>query len=100
MPRYVRVLETAVGTPRVSDTLARWVDVDDLIEAGNGVGTVTLETPTGDVDGVNNEFVFIGTPVAIFRNGVLQAADVYTIVGTTVTFDTPPASGAISGLTQ
>lgn len=72
----------------------------NLDDTGAAGGSVTLETPTGDVDGVNDEFGFDGTPIAVFRNGILQSPDVYTIVGTTVTFDTPPASGEITGLTQ
>lgn len=63
-------------------------------------GDVALEIPTGDVDGLNDEFVFVGTPKLVFRNGVLQSPDAYTVVGTTVTFDTAPADGEITGLTQ
>lgn len=100
MPRYVRVLDTASGTPRVADTLAEWVNVDDLIEIPEGGGSVSLETPTGEADGVNDEFVFIGTPIAVFRNGVLQGSDVVTITGHTATFDPAPADGEITGLVQ
>lgn len=100
MPRYVRVLETAAGTPRVSDALAQWVDVDDLIEIPESGGSLSLEVPTGAVDGVNGEFVFVGTPIAVFRNGVLQGSDVVTIVDHTATLDPVPADGEITGLVQ
>lgn len=69
---------------------------------GNAGGdeTVTLESATGAVNGINFNFVFVGTPVAVFRNGVLASPDDYTIVGTTVTFAVAPATGDITGLTQ
>jgi hypothetical protein len=57
MPRYVRVLDTAVGTPKVADTLAEWVDVNDLIEVQEGAVGITNNAPVGaipvtsDVDG-------------------------------------------------
>lgn len=57
MARYVRVLDTASGVPRVADTLAEWVDVNDLIEIPEG-GGITNSTPVGDINGVNQVFVF------------------------------------------
>lgn len=65
-----------------------------------GGGSVTLETPTGELNEFNRDFAFVGTPIAVFRNGVLQSPDVYTVAGTTVTFDIAPASGEMTGLTQ
>lgn len=100
MPRYVRVLDTAVGIPRVSDTLAEWVDVDDLITIPEGGGSLSLEIPAGEADGENGVFTFVGTPIAVFRNGVLQGSDVVTIAGKTATFDPVPADGDITGLVQ
>ena len=50
MPRYVRVLDTAVGTPKVADTLAEWVDVNDLIEVQEGeAGGITNDAPVGAI---------------------------------------------------
>ncbi len=66
--------------------------------AGGG-GTATMETPTGAVDGENNEFVFIGTPVLVMRNGVAYGPDAYSVVGTTVTITVAPLDGEITGLT-
>lgn len=95
MPRYVRVLETAAGTPRVSDALAQWVDVDDLIEipeGGASVPDLELATPsTGD--GVETEFVFVGVPKLPMDNGVPYSPNAFTVNGTTVTFDTAPEDG-------
>jgi hypothetical protein len=65
-----------------------------------GGGGITLETPTGDVDGMNNEFVFVGTPMAVFRNGVMYAPDEFSVTGTTATLGVAPASGVITGLTH
>jgi hypothetical protein len=62
--------------------------------------TLSLETPIGDIDGENDEFVFVGNPVAVFRNGVAYAPDEFTVVDSTVTLDTPPVSGVITGLTS
>lgn len=68
--------------------------------SGGSGGTLALQTPTGAVNGVNTAFVFADTPILVMRNGIPQSPDVYTIVGTTVTFDTAPDSGEITGLTQ
>lgn len=92
MPRYVRVLETAVGTPRVSDALAEWIDVDDLIEIPESGGSSSLETPTGDADGENNEFTFTSPPILVFRNGVMESR-LGLVDGNVFTFDTPPEEG-------
>lgn len=67
--------------------------------AAVGGGSVTLETPTGDIDGVNDEFVFTTPPIFVTYQGVIQTLTVdYTLVGSTVTFAVPPVSGLVQGL--
>lgn len=74
--------------------------------SSNGSGatpsSVSMETPTGDIDGVNDEFVFTVAPIAVYLNQGLQydPAD-YSVVGATVTFNTPPnLLDQIRGLVQ
>lgn len=59
-----------------------------------------METPTGTINGVNDEFVFTGPPVQVFYQGVLQNGTDYTLVGSTVTFHQPPVNGPVSGLVE
>lgn len=63
-----------------------------------GGGSVTLEVPTGAVDGNNKIFVFTVAPFAVFYQGNLQALnDDYTQSTVTVTFDAAPVSGIVQG---
>lgn len=95
--RYVRVLESDESVARVSDTKAEWREVDVLIDERIPVATsIALETPSGTVNGTNDDFVFTSAPKAVFLNGILQdagAGEDYTLSGATVTFNTPPESG-------
>lgn len=52
----------------------------------------TIETPTGDVDGVNDEFTFTAPPISIYRNGVMERR-LGTTLGNVFTFNTPPDLG-------
>lgn len=54
--------------------------------------SIAFETPTGDVDGLNDEFVFTAPPILVFRNGVMEIR-LGTVAGNTFTFDTPPETG-------
>lgn len=62
---------------------------------------VTSETPTGTVDGVNDDFTLAFTPaggVHFYINGLLQevgGGNDYTISGPNITTTTPPAPGSI-----
>lgn len=62
---------------------------------------VTSETPSGTVDGVNDDFTLAFTPaggVHIYVNGLLQevgGGNDYTRTGPNITFTTPPAIGSI-----
>ena len=59
----------------------------------------TFETPTGTVDGVNDEFIFTKPPIFVTYQGVIQdLTEDYTVVGSTVTFLVPPVSGTVKGL--
>jgi hypothetical protein len=58
------------------------------------------ETPTGDVDGVNTDFVLTNTPkdssLKVYVNGSrMRLTEDYTVVDKTITFITPPPSGSI-----
>jgi hypothetical protein len=63
-------------------------------------------TPTGAVNGVNKVFTLPVAPLAgqivlVFLNGVLQNPGVsndYTISGSTITFNTAPASGFVQAI--
>lgn len=51
-------------------------------------GPITLETPTGDVDGVNDEFDCSAPPIQVFLRKLLQLEGTdYTVAINTVTFD-------------
>lgn len=64
-----------------------------------GGGGVTLETPTGAVNGVNSEFVFSSPPIFVTHQKQIQdLTDDYTLVGSTITFIQPPVSGTVKGL--
>jgi len=60
---------------------------------------VTMEVPTGSVDGTNNVFVLANEPIsgtlALYVRGILQEPDIdYVITGQTVTMTLPPLSGS------
>jgi hypothetical protein len=67
---------------------------------GSSTSSLALETPTGTVNGTNDEFTFTGTPILVIRNQAIEYEDVhYTVAGSTVTFLTPPTIGdTIRGL--
>lgn len=63
---------------------------------GGGGGTLTEETPSGTVDGVNKIFTFLNIPQAIYVNGAYQIATIdYTISGLTVTFTFAPVLNSL-----
>lgn len=57
-----------------------------------GGSSVSLETPTGAVNGTNDDFVFTAPPIVVFRNGVNETR-LGSIATNTFTFDTPPETG-------
>lgn len=70
------------------------------LAGGGGRGrSIRLQVPTGDVDGVNDEFTFTAPPKAVFYQGILQDVNTdYTLTGAVVTFIVPPVSGTVKGL--
>lgn len=66
----------------------------------DGGGSVTLETPVGVVNGSNTDFLFVGVPFDVRRNGVSYAPSEFSVIGTTATIIPAPPSGVITGLTQ
>lgn len=61
---------------------------------------VSSEIPTGDIDGSNDEYTLLHTPVegtvTVFLNGLLQdPGDDYTIAGSVITFAAPPETGDV-----
>jgi hypothetical protein len=63
------------------------------------VASGSLQTPTGAVNGVNDEFVFTSPPKFVTYQGVIQDLTTdYIVVGSTVTFVVPPVSGTVKGL--
>lgn len=63
-----------------------------------GGGSVSMETPTGAVNGTNDDFVFTAPPKVVFRNGVNETR-LGTISTNTFTFDIPPDTGdSIEGI--
>lgn len=69
-----------------------------LYNPSSDSATLALETPTGDVNGVNAEFVFTSPPIFVTHQGVIQRSGTdYAIISTTVTFTIPPVSGVVQG---
>ena len=77
------------------------------VGGGGGVGGsgleladfIASETPTGDVDGVNDTYTLANTPtfLHVYLDGLLQeegGGNDYTISGTTLTMNTPPLVGS------
>lgn len=71
--------------------VANYANKADVYQVSLDPG-VTLETPTGDVDGVNDAFLFTKSPIIVFRNGVNETR-LGTIDANTFTFATPPEEG-------
>lgn len=76
-----------------------------LVGNGSNVATarqlIVRETPSGTIDGTNDDFVLAKAPVnsseEVYLNGVLQdvgAGNDYTISGDTITFVSPPETGS------
>lgn len=62
---------------------------------------INYETPSGTVNGSNAEFTLANTPISgsvqVYLNGVRQevgSGNDYTLSGSTITFETAPATGA------
>jgi hypothetical protein len=87
MPRPVRNVEYDDNKPWLTNS------------RNQAVASGSLQTPEGDVDGVNAEFVFTSPPKFVTYQGIIQdLTDDYTLVGSTVTFVVSPVSGTVKGL--
>jgi len=67
-----------------------------FFSSGGGGSSVAigLETATPAVgDGIETQFVFVGTPVLVMCNGVVYSPDNCTVAGTTATIPVPPETG-------
>lgn len=73
-----------------------WQDTATSSLGISGGGTLTIETPVGDIDGNNKVFTTTNNPVTVFLNGAYQTPDEdYTLSGTyTITFVNAPLSGS------
>ena len=92
-----RSSDTFTITRAQKDTTAKDIDVDWVVFQGiyaedivNSASFVFGEVPTGDIDGVNDEFVLASTPatgtVRVYHNRTrLKETEDYTISGATIT---------------
>ena len=73
---------------------------EDTGGGGGGGGSLSLETPTGAVNGSNKAFVFTSPPIFVTYQGIIQnnSGVDYTLVGSTATFVVAPQSGLVQGL--
>jgi hypothetical protein len=84
-------------------TISTGTDDVTISASGGGSGGLSLfgEIPTGTINGTNDEFVLSSTPgdsdsVLVFLNGVLLYNGIdYTIVGDTITLNTPPQTSSV-----
>lgn len=89
--------ETIIGDVEVTGRLTNNGQAVGGDEGGGG--SVTLETPTGAVNGVNAEFVFTAPPIFVtYQKQIQDLTDDYTLAGSTVTFVVAPVSGTVKGL--
>ena len=83
-------LLTQTSISLIPDGSGQWL-FESSFNPGDGA-SVAMETPTGDVDGMNTDFVFTAPPIQVFRNGVMELR-LGTVSTNTFTFDTPPEVG-------
>lgn len=78
---------------------AHSIAIANVVEASEFISN---ETPSGDVDSVNDTFTLDNIPIPstlnVYLNGLFQlqgSGDDYTISGNTVVFVKPPRTGSI-----
>lgn len=84
MPRYVKVLDRPAITPRVSDALAEWKDVDEIIDE-----RIPEEAGLGDVVGPASAVgdhlaVFNGTTGKLLKDGGAVPAGITNSAGANI----------------
>jgi hypothetical protein len=86
-------LQLGPGPVRPDDAVTKeYVDTDVV-----GFPTMSKEVPDGVIDGVNDTFTVVHTPIVgsemLYANGLMQASgddNDYHISGSTITFIAPP----------
>jgi hypothetical protein len=75
----------------------------NIVAPSSGHGKATRETPSGTINGSNQTFTLVNTPVSgteeLHQNGLLLRAGAsydYTISGATITMNTAPASSPVA----
>ena len=104
--RYLsQLVDILIGSDLADGHAIVWDATNKRWKNGEVSGTSTInfadsETPTGDVDGVNTDFVLAHTPetgsLKVYLNGMrMSLTEDYTLATATITFLTAPDSGSI-----
>ena len=104
--RYLsQLVDILIGSDLADGHAIVWDATNKRWKNGEVSGTSTInfadsETPTGDVDGANTDFVLAHTPetgsLKVYLNGMrMSITEDYTLATATITFLTAPDSGSI-----
>jgi len=104
--RYLsQLVDILIGSDLADGHAIVWDAANNRWKNGEVSGTSTInfadsETPTGDVDGANTDFVLAHTPetgsLKVYLNGMrMSLTEDYTLATATITFLTAPGSGSI-----
>jgi hypothetical protein len=104
--RYLsQLVDILIGSDLADGHAIVWDAANNRWKNGEVSGTSTInfadsETPTGDVDGTNTDFVLAHTPetgsLKVYLNGMrMSLTEDYTLATATITFLTAPDSGSI-----
>jgi hypothetical protein len=104
--RYLsQLVDILIGSDLADGHAIVWDAANNRWKNGEVSGTSTInfadsETPTGDVDGANTDFVLAHTPetgsLKVYLNGMrMSLTEDYTLATATITFLTAPDSGSI-----
>jgi hypothetical protein len=104
--RYLsQLVDILIGSDLADGHAIVWDATNKRWKNGEVSGTSTInfadsETPTGDVDGTNTDFVLAHTPepgsLKVYLNGMrMSLTEDYTLPPATITFLTAPDSGSI-----
>ena len=104
--RYLsQLVDILIGSDLADGHAIVWDATNKRWKNGEVSGTSTInfadsETPTGDVDGANTDFVLAHTPLTgslkVYLNGMrMSITEDYTLATATITFLTAPDSGSI-----
>ena len=104
--RYLsQLVDILIGSDLADGHAIVWDAANNRWKNGEVSGTSTInfadsETPTGDVDGTNTDFVLAHTPetgsLKVYLNGMrMSLTEDYTLATATITFLIAPGSGSI-----